>query len=60
MAVQQSKVSKRVVRQRKSANKYKGQQTGACPNCGATRIPHRVCAACGFYNGRQVLSATAE
>ena len=25
-----------------------------CPNCGAPRIPHRVCMACGFYNGAQV------
>ena len=33
-----------------------------CPNCSAPRIPHRVCAACGFYNGKQVVAAkqTAE
>ncbi|NCB74952.1 MAG: 50S ribosomal protein L32 [Clostridia bacterium] len=27
----------------------------ACPNCGAYHLPHRVCKACGFYNGRKVL-----
>ena len=26
-----------------------------CPQCGQPGIPHRVCAACGFYRGRQVL-----
>ncbi|MBQ1388552.1 MAG: 50S ribosomal protein L32 [Clostridia bacterium] len=26
-----------------------------CPNCGEWKAPHRVCAACGDYNGRQVL-----
>lgn len=26
-----------------------------CPQCGQTSIPHRVCTACGFYRGRQVL-----
>lgn len=25
-----------------------------CPNCAAMTIPHRVCAACGFYDGRQM------
>ena len=27
----------------------------ACPNCGAYHLPHRVCKACGYYNGRKVL-----
>ena len=27
-----------------------------CENCNAPRYPHRVCAACGFYNGKQVLT----
>lgn len=26
-----------------------------CPQCAQTVIPHRVCAKCGFYRGRQVL-----
>ncbi len=60
MAVQQSKVSKQKVRQRKSANKYDGVQANTCPQCGATRTPHRVCKSCGFYNGRQVISVNAE
>ncbi len=28
----------------------------ACKNCGASRVPHTVCASCGQYGGRQVLS----
>ena len=27
----------------------------ACQNCGALKPTHRACAACGYYNGRQVL-----
>jgi large subunit ribosomal protein L32 len=27
-----------------------------CENCNAPRYPHRVCEACGFYNGKQVLT----
>ncbi|MGH7204146.1 MAG: 50S ribosomal protein L32 [Candidatus Levyibacteriota bacterium] len=26
-----------------------------CPNCGAPQISHRVCEACGFYKGQQVI-----
>lgn len=27
-----------------------------CENCNGLRYPHRVCTACGFYNGKQVLT----
>jgi large subunit ribosomal protein L32 len=26
-----------------------------CSNCGATKLPHRACAACGFYKTRAVV-----
>ncbi len=29
--------------------------SATCPNCGAAKLPHRVCAACGYYRGRQVI-----
>ena len=25
-----------------------------CPECGEIKLPHRVCAACGQYRGREV------
>lgn len=32
-----------------------------CPNCGERTLPHRLCDACGFYKGREVIEvATAE
>lgn len=60
MAVQQSKVSKQKSRQRKGANHYAGKQTGLCSHCGAAVVPHRVCKACGFYKGRQILTITVD
>ena len=30
-----------------------------CPNCSAPMVSHRVCPACGFYKGRQVITVTA-
>ncbi|MCJ8330960.1 MAG: 50S ribosomal protein L32 [Lentisphaeria bacterium] len=55
MAVQQNKKSKQKVRQRQSANKYKGVQSGLCTKCGASKLPHRVCDACGYYKDREVI-----
>ncbi len=26
-----------------------------CPNCGAARLPHRMCKECGFYKGREIV-----
>ena len=60
MAVQQNKVSKQKIRSRKAANRYAGIKTAPCPVCGAARLPHRVCKACGNYQGRQVVSVTAD
>lgn len=31
-----------------------------CDNCGAHRLPHHVCNACGFYRGRKVISSRAS
>jgi large subunit ribosomal protein L32 len=38
------------------------QPTGfaACPNCQQPRLPHRVCPACGYYGGRQVIKVKTE
>ena len=59
MALQQNKVSKMKKRLRKAPERYKGLQTGKC-TCGAAKMPHRVCPKCGTYNGRQVVTTTAE
>jgi len=32
----------------------------ACPNCEAPRIPHRVCMACGFYDGKAVVAGKSQ
>jgi large subunit ribosomal protein L32 len=34
-------------------------QLGLCPQCAAPYVPHRVCPACGFYKGRQVMTVKA-
>lgn len=37
---------------RRAANwKIEPSNSNKCPQCGVAKLPHRVCKACGFYNG---------
>ena len=35
-------------------------QLTKCPQCDAPYVSHRVCPACGFYNGRQVINVEVK
>jgi large subunit ribosomal protein L32 len=59
MAVPKRKKSKMRIRQRKGQVKAEVAQVQDCPTCGAAQRAHRVCAACGQYRGRQVLTVEA-
>jgi large subunit ribosomal protein L32 len=60
MAVPKRKKSKSKIRSRVRSHKAQVVNTGACPECGAAQEPHRVCPACGYYRGRQVLTIKAD
>ena len=56
MAVPKSKVSKARRDKRRSSHwKLTAPELIKCPKCGELYVPHRVCKACGTYNGREVL-----
>ena len=60
MAVPKRKVSS--ARQNKRRSKVWKMEAPAlvkCPKCGEYKVPHRVCKACGFYDGRDVLKKEA-
>ena len=59
MAVPKRKTSRMQRRQRKAANRYEGVAATYCVNCGEPVMPHRVCAACGQYDGKQVITVEA-
>ena len=41
---------------RRSANsKIEAENSSKCSNCGAPKMPHKVCPECGFYNGKLVV-----
>ncbi|MBL8603943.1 MAG: 50S ribosomal protein L32 [Myxococcales bacterium] len=57
MAVPKRRTS-RTKRDMRRANHDKVSAPGIvrCPNCGEVKLPHRVCGACGFYDGQQVVA----
>ena len=56
MAVPKRKTSKaRRDKRRSNVWKLSAPTLVKCPNCGEYTRPHRLCSACGQYNGREVV-----
>ncbi len=60
MAVPKRKKSKSRIRMRRHAHKVALTETAKCANCGEAHLPHRLCPACGYYKGRQVVTIVAK
>ncbi|MGB9866799.1 MAG: 50S ribosomal protein L32 [Bacillota bacterium] len=55
MAVPKKRTTKSK-RDKRAANWKLGHPTLVeCPQCHEAKMPHRVCANCGYYDGREVL-----
>ncbi len=59
MAVQQNKKSRSRKGMRRSHDRVAIPAVIYC-NCGEPTLPHSVCASCGTYKGRKVLSTSDE
>ena len=56
MAVPKKKTSKAKSRSRRaSAWKLSTPPRSTCPRCDAAKLPHVVCANCGWYHNRQAI-----
>ena len=60
MAVQQNKVSKSRRNNRRAHDALVAGNPNECPNCGELKLPHHICASCGFYGDKEVISMTEE
>lgn len=57
MAVPARRVSKaRRDKRRSNVWKISAPELVKCTQCGEYKRPHRVCPACGYYNGKQVIT----
>ncbi len=55
MAVPKRRVSKTRRDKRRTHWKLSAPGLSRCPKCHEVKMPHRVCAACGFYNGKAIV-----
>lgn len=61
MAVPARRVSKaRKNKRRSNVWKMNAPAIEKCENCGEYKKSHRLCPACGYYNGRQVVEAKED
>ncbi|HUX07964.1 MAG TPA: 50S ribosomal protein L32 [Acidobacteriota bacterium] len=60
MANPKRKISKGRRDRRRSHDSLKTPGMSICPNCYETKMPHRACAACGYYKGREVIKIEEE
>ncbi|MDD3765840.1 MAG: 50S ribosomal protein L32 [Eubacteriales bacterium] len=59
MAVPKRRVSKQRRDNRRAHWKLAIPGMVKCPQCQQYKMPHRVCGACGFYKGKDVLKKDA-
>lgn len=57
MAVPKRKTSKARRDKRRANWKLTLPGMVKCPKCQEFKLPHRVCKACGYYDGKEVLKA---
>ena len=56
MAVPKRKVSgARRDKRRSNNSKLEAPSMTKCPNCGELNLSHRVCKACGHYDGEEII-----
>ncbi|MEW6487374.1 MAG: 50S ribosomal protein L32 [Thermodesulfobacteriota bacterium] len=60
MAVPQNRTSLARKRKRRSHLALSAPNLDRCPQCREPKQPHRVCAACGTYKGREVIRIAEE
>lgn len=62
MALQKRRLGRSRIRHRRSAwmASMKKPLVGKCDNCGAPRLPHRVCMSCGKYKGETVFEVSKD
>lgn len=60
MAVPKKRTSKQRKRKRRTHYKAESVTVHECPNCGDTKLPHRVCPSCGYYRGESVLEIDVD
>jgi large subunit ribosomal protein L32 len=60
VAVPKRKTSKARQRSRSANFRVAPPHLVECPQCHKPKLPHRLCPACGYYHGREVVKVKKE
>jgi large subunit ribosomal protein L32 len=60
MAVPKRRHSPTRGRKRRTHWKLKAPGVSPCSRCNSPKLPHRVCANCGYYDGEEVVTPRGE
>lgn len=60
MAVPRNRTSNARKNSRRSHHAKKPTHFATCPNCEKPKIAHRMCDACGHYNGKAVITKETQ
>ena len=55
MPVPKRKTGRSVSRSRRAHDSLEMPAVSVCPQCHQPKLPHHVCAACGYYKGKEVV-----
>lgn len=55
MPVPKRKTGRAVVRTRRAHHALENPAQSVCPQCHQPKLPHHVCASCGYYKGKEVV-----
>lgn len=55
MAVPKRRKTRSKMRMRRAHWRVEAPTYSSCPQCREPKMPHRVCANCGYYGGRQAV-----
>jgi large subunit ribosomal protein L32 len=60
MAVPKKKTSKSRKNMRRAHDSLTAPTVSVCPQCKSPKLPHRACASCGTYKGKEVIKAEEQ
>ena len=60
MAVPKRRTSRAKRDKRRAHDALAPPVRSVCPQCGESKLPHRVCPNCGTYRGREVIQTDEE
>ena len=60
MPVPKKKRSRAANKTRRGSKALRKPNYIACPQCGETTYPHRVCMSCGYYKGKALVEIKAD